>query len=148
LNRKLIKTVIAAGVLSAPVLLSPIPRFDPPLATVVEASDGTLLGARIADDGQWRFPSTGQVPEKFEKALLVYEDRWFWYHPGINPVSLVRALLSNIKAGEIVSGGSTITMQVSRLAQGNSKRTYFAKVSEMLSAIKLELFMWQSVYDH
>ena len=132
--------MIAAGVLSAPVLLSPIPRFDLPLATVVEASDGTLLGARIADDGQWRFPSAGQVPEKFEKALLVYEDRWFWYHPGINPVSVIRALLNNIKAGGIVSGGSTITMQVSRLAQGNSRRTYLAKMSEMLSAIKLELF--------
>ena len=126
--------------LIAPVLLSPMPRFDPPLATVVEASDGTLLGARIADDGQWRFPSAGQVPEKFEKALLVYEDRWFRYHPGVNPVSVIRAIVNNIKAGEIVSGGSTITMQVSRLAQGNSKRTYFAKVSEMLSALKLELF--------
>ena len=132
--------MIAAGVLIAPVLLSPIPRFDPPLATVVEASDGTLLGARIADDGQWRFPSAGQVPEKFEKALLVYEDRWFWYHPGINPVSVIRAMLNNIKAGKIVAGGSTITMQVSRLAKGNSRRTYFAKTAEMLSALKLELF--------
>ena len=122
-----------------PVLLSPLPRFGSPLATVVEASDGTLLGARIAEDGQWRFPSFDQIPDKFEKSLLLYEDRWFYYHPGINPVSIIRALTGNIKAGEIISGGSTITMQVSRLALGNSKRTYFAKVSEILSAVKLEL---------
>ena len=139
MNKNLLKILIAAGVIITPVLLSPLPRFNSPLATVVKACNGSLLGARIADDGQWRFPSFDQIPEKFEKSLLVYEDRWFYYHPGINPVSVIRALVSNIKAGEIVSGGSTITMQVSRLALANSKRTYFAKVAEMLSAIKLEL---------
>ena len=139
MNKRLIKILIAAGVILIPVLLSPLPRFGSPLATVVEASDGTLLGARIAEDGQWRFPSFDQIPDKFEKSLLLYEDRWFYYHPGINPVSIIRALTGNIKAGEIISGGSTITMQVSRLALGNSKRTYFAKVSEILSAVKLEL---------
>lgn len=123
-----------------PVLLSPLPRFSHPLATVVEANDGSLLGARIADDGQWRFPSTGQIPEKFEKALLTYEDRWFRYHPGINPVSIIRAFINNMKAGRTVSGGSTLTMQVSRLAGGNRERTYSAKIVEILSALKLELF--------
>jgi len=132
--------LVAAGVLVIPVLLSPMPRFHSPLATVVEASDGELLGARIAEDGQWRFPSFDQISDKFEKALLTYEDRWFRYHPGVNPVSIFRALTDNIKAGEIVSGGSTITMQVSRLALGNSKRTYFAKLIEILSAVKLEIF--------
>ena len=107
---------------------------------MIEASDGSLLGARIADDGQWRFPGSEQVPEKFEKALLTFEDRYFRYHPGINPVSLVRALSRNIRAGEIVSGGSTITMQVARIYRENSRRTYLAKISEMLSALKLELF--------
>ena len=83
-----------------------------------------LLGARIADDGQWRFPSSGKVPEKFRKALLTFEDRYFFYHPGINPVALVRAFRDNMKAKEIVSGGSTITMQVARLSGGNRPRTY------------------------
>ena len=128
-----------------PVLLSPLPRFSHPLATVVEARDGSLLGARIADDGQWRFPSSGQIPEKFEKALLTYEDRWFRYHPGINPVSVIRAFVSNIKAGRTVSGGSTLTMQVSRLAGGNRERTYSAKITEILSALKLELLDRKSV---
>ena len=132
--------MIAAGVVITPVLLSPLPRFRSPLSTVVEASDGSLLGARIADDGQWRFPGSGQVPEKFEKSLLTFEDSWFYYHPGINPVSIVRALLNNIKAGKIVSGGSTITMQVARISRGNKSRTYTEKFIEMLSALKLELF--------
>jgi len=127
-------------VIIAPVLLSPIPRFSAPLSTVVEARDGSLLGARIADDGQWRFPGFEQVPEKFEKSLLTFEDRYFYFHPGINPVSIVRALLSNIKAGEIVSGGSTITMQIARISRGNTPRTYGEKFIEMLSALKLELF--------
>jgi penicillin-binding protein 1C len=140
LNRKLKIFVIAAGVLITPVLLSPFPGFRAPLSTVVEANDGSLLGARIADDGQWRFPGTEQVPEKFEKSLLTFEDSWFYYHPGINPVSILRALRNNIKAGEVVSGGSTITMQVARISRGNKPRSYSEKLIEMLSALKLELF--------
>jgi penicillin-binding protein 1C len=140
LNKKLKIIVIAAGVIVAPVLLSPIPEFRTPMSTVVEARDGSLLGARIADDGQWRFPGFDHVPEKFEKSLLAFEDRYFYYHPGINPVSVFRALLSNIKAGEIVSGGSTITMQVARISRQGKPRTYAEKFIEMLSALKLELF--------
>ena len=132
--------MIAAGVLITPVLLSPFPRFKAPLSTVVEAGDGSLLGARIADDGQWRFPGTGQVPVKFEKSLLTFEDSWFYYHPGINPVSILRALRNNIKAGEVVSGGSTITMQVARISRGNKPRSYSEKIIEILSALKLEMF--------
>ena len=132
--------MVAAGVLITPVLLSPLPRFSTPLSTVVEARDGSLLGARIADDGQWRFPGSGQVPEKFEKSLLTFEDNWFYYHPGINPVSIFRAFKNNIKAGKIVSGGSTITMQVARISRGNRPRNYTGKFIEMLSALKLELF--------
>ncbi len=140
LNKKLIIAFTAAGIIIIPVLVSPFPRFKVPLSTVVEASDGSLLGARIADDGQWRFPSSSIVPEKFEKALLTFEDRYFYYHPGINPVSLIRALSDNLKAGEIVSGGSTITMQVARLSRGNRQRTYGEKIIEMLQAVKLEIF--------
>jgi penicillin-binding protein 1C len=145
LNRKLKIILIAAGVIITPVLLSPYPRFRAPLSTIIEGNDGTLLGARIADDGQWRFPGFDQVPEKFEKALLAFEDKYFYWHPGINPVSLVRALSMNIKAGKIVSGGSTITMQVARISQGNRPRTYSQKFIEMLSALKLELFRTKKV---
>ncbi len=139
MNRKVKIFLIAAGAIIAPVLLSPLPRFKEPLSTVVEASNGVLLGARIADDGQWRFPSSEQVSVKFEKSLLTFEDSWFYYHPGINPVSIFRALKDNIKAGEIVRGGSTITMQVARISRVNKKRSYGGKIIEMLSALKLEL---------
>ena len=140
MKRKLKILFIAAGVVITPVLLSPLPKFKAPSSTVVEARDGTLLGARIADDGQWRFPDFEQIPEKFEKALLTFEDRYFYVHPGINPVAIVRALIQNIRAGEIVSGGSTITMQVARISRGNTPRTYPGKIVEMFSALKLELF--------
>ncbi len=140
LNRKLKISLIAAGVIIAPVLLSPLPRFTAAESTVVEARDGRLLGARIADDGQWRFPGNDTIPYKFEKALLTFEDKYFYWHPGINPVSIIRAIGVNIRAGEIISGGSTITMQVARIARGNRPRTYPEKIVEMLSALKLELF--------
>jgi penicillin-binding protein 1C len=139
LNRKLKILLLAAATFIVAVLLSPFPRFPASKSTVVEARDGTLLGARIADDGQWRFPGSNTVPEKFEKALLIFEDKYFYWHPGINPVSIVRAITGNIKAGEIVSGGSTITMQVARIARGNRPRTYPGKIMEMMSSLKLEL---------
>lgn len=122
------------------VLLAPMPSFDAPFSTVVVAADGQLLGARVADDGQWRFPSPDSLPDKYVAALINYEDRWFRWHPGINPVAVIKALSDNIKAGETVRGGSTLTMQVARLARDNPPRTYLSKVIEMLSALKLELF--------
>jgi penicillin-binding protein 1C len=140
LNKKLKILLIITGVIIIPVLVSPFPRFNAPLSTVVEARDGSLLGARIADDGQWRFPASEQVPDKFKKALLTFEDRYFFYHPGINPVSLLRAFRDNMKAGKILSGGSTITMQVARLSRGNRSRSYGEKIIEMLQALKLEIF--------
>lgn len=140
MKRSLKIFIIAAGAILTPVLLSPLPRFKPSFSTVVEASDGSLLGARIAGDGQWRFPPGDSVPLKFRKALLTSEDKWFYWHPGINPISIGRAFLSNIKEGRIISGGSTITMQVARISGGNRPRTYFNKIVEMLSAVKLELF--------
>ena len=106
MSRKLKILIAAAGVLIIPVLILPVPKLDPPHSTVVEAADGTLLGARIADDGQWRFPAYSGVPDKFKKALLTFEDRYFYYHPGINPVALFRAFRQNLKAGQIVTGGT------------------------------------------
>jgi penicillin-binding protein 1C len=140
LSKRLRIAIITAGILIFPVLVSPLPGFRVPFSTIVEARDGSLLGARIAGDGQWRFPMSEYLPDKFEKALLTFEDRYFYYHPGINPVSLLRAFVYNIKSHEIVSGGSTITMQVARLSRGNRPRTYPEKAIEILEALKLELF--------
>lgn len=140
MNRFLKIALIAAGAVVVPVLLSPMPRFRQPLSTVVEARDGSLLGARIADDGQWRFPPGDSVPYRFEKAIITFEDKHFYSHPGFNPVALIRAVVQNIRAGRIVSGGSTLTMQVARIARGNRQRSYYEKLVEILSAVKLEIF--------
>ena len=117
----------------------PRPLFDDPLSTILLDRDGNLLGAKISSDQQWRFPDSDEVPEKFRQAIVHYEDHYFSWHPGINPVSLVRAAYLDVKHRKIVSGGSTITMQVIRLARKNRDRTVFEKLKESLLAIRLEL---------
>jgi len=118
-----------------------LPRtlFHDPLSTVLEDRNGTLLDARIAGDGQWRFPYDGQVPEKFAKALILYEDKYFYRHPGVNPASLFRALKQNLSRSHIVSGGSTLTMQVIRLSRKGKSRTYYQKLIELIQATRLEI---------
>lgn len=118
----------------------PSPLFDQPLATTIETEKGELLGAMIANDGQWRFPFQDSVAHTFEQSLLHFEDEYFYYHFGINPISMFKALLTNLKAGHIKRGGSTLSMQVIRMARGNQSRTVFQKVIETLLAIKLEIF--------
>lgn len=113
--------------------------FHEPLSTVMLDREGNLLGAKIASDQQWRFPERKEIPEKFRKAILAYEDRYFYYHPGFNPVSMIRAVIQNIRKGRIVSGGSTLSMQVIRLARKNKERTIGEKLIEMMKAFRLEL---------
>ena len=117
----------------------PRPLFSDPTSTVLLDKSGELLGARIADDGQWRFPAIDSLPYKYKQAVIQYEDRFFYYHPGLNPLSLVRALRQNLKKGEIVSGGSTLTMQVIRLSRKGKARTIHEKLIEMLLSTRLEL---------
>lgn len=117
----------------------PEPLFKAHYSTVTEAQNGALLGARIAEDEQWRFPPTDSVPWRFAEAIIHFEDAHFRYHPGFDPTAILRALWQNWQAGEIVSGGSTISMQVIRLARGNPPRTYWEKGTEILRALRLEL---------
>jgi len=117
----------------------PTKLFNDPTSTVVFDRDGKLLGAKIADDGQWRFPESDSVPEKFEICLLAFEDRHFYWHPGINPLSIFRALYQNISEGKTVSGGSTITMQTIRLSRKGKPRTVIEKIVEIWLALRLEL---------
>lgn len=107
-------------------------------STVVESAEGELLGARIAADGQWRFPPCDTVPERFATALVQFEDRQFWWHPGVNPVAMGRALVQNARSGHVVSGGSTLTMQVIRLSR-QRERTVWQKIIESVLAARLEL---------
>jgi penicillin-binding protein 1C len=121
------------------VLFAPLPRFGKPCSTVVLAADGQLLGARIASDGQWRFPASDTIPEKFKTCLIEFEDQYFRIHPGVNLFAIGRAVMQNLRKKKVVSGGSTITMQVARMAGNGKKRTIGNKLVEMLSAMKLEL---------
>ncbi|MEQ9593739.1 MAG: transglycosylase domain-containing protein, partial [Cyclobacteriaceae bacterium] len=113
--------------------------FQTPYSTVLEDRNGNLLSASIATDGQWRFPQSSIVPEKFKTAITLFEDKRFDSHIGFDLLSIGRAFKQNIEAGEIVSGGSTITMQVIRLSRKNRARTVFEKLLEIILATRLEL---------
>jgi len=117
----------------------PTPLFNDPACMVLEDRNGNLLGARIAADGQWRFPPNSDVSEKFAKAIIEFEDRRFYRHPGIDPISLLRAVKQNISKRRIVSGGSTISMQVMRMALKAKSRNIFQKLWETILATRLEI---------
>lgn len=130
--------VLCAGLLLLWLLCLPRDLFKGTVySTVVESAEGELLGARVADDGQWRFPPCDTVPERFATALIQFEDRRFYRHPGVDPLAICRAIMDNIKAGHTVSGGSTITMQVIRLSRGR-ERTLWQKLTEAFAATRLE----------
>ncbi len=117
----------------------PSPLFDDPTCMVLEDNRGNLLGARIAADGQWRFPHSDTIPNKFVQAITEFEDRRFFSHFGIDPKGIGRAIKQNVANKRIVSGGSTITMQVIRMARKGKKRTVFQKFMEAIMATRLEL---------
>jgi penicillin-binding protein 1C len=131
---------IAFALLLAFWLLVPIVSFDDPLSTVVLDRDGELLGASIAADGQWRFGlAPDGVPDKFTQAIVCFEDRRFYAHPGVDPIALARAALQNLRGGRVVSGGSTLTMQVVRLSRKGRPRTFVEKAVEAVLALRLTL---------
>ncbi|MBR1538791.1 MAG: penicillin-binding protein 1C, partial [Bacteroidales bacterium] len=121
--------------------LRPGKLFDDPVCAVLESSDGRLLGARIAADGQWRFPPADSVPAKFARAIVAFEDKRFWHHPGVDPLAIGRALRLNLRNGEVRSGASTLTMQTIRLSRGNRPRTIREKMLEAALALRLEAYL-------
>ncbi|RDI00549.1 penicillin-binding protein 1C [Caldimonas thermodepolymerans] len=123
------------------VFAPPIPVPD--RGTVVVARDGTPLRTYPGADGVWRQPVTPEeVSPLYLEALLHYEDRWFRWHPGVNPVALLRAAWQWLAHGRVVSGGSTLTMQVARILEpppDGQTRTLRAKLRQILRAVQLEL---------
>lgn len=113
--------------------------FTKPTSTVIISEENDLLGALIADDGQWRFPHNDEVPEKFKTCVIQFEDEHFYKHVGFNPISMFKAISKNIQKGKVVRGGSTITQQVIRLSRNQQSRTYFEKVIETILATRLEI---------
>lgn len=138
--RKYKKAIVLSAVTLIVYFFSlPDPLFKDPYSTVLEDRNGSLLTAAIASDGQWRFPQQAFVPDKFKAAIILFEDKRFYNHIGVDPLSIGRAFWQNLKAGKVVSGGSTLTMQTIRLSRKGKSRTLFEKCIEIILATRLEL---------
>jgi len=118
--------------------LWPLPLKEVNPARVVVDEKGTPLWRFADSDGIWRYPVTIEdVSSRYLEALIQYEDRWFWDHPGVNPFSVLRAAWQDLSSGKVVSGGSTLTMQVARLLDPHP-RTFGGKVRQLWRAMQLE----------
>ncbi|WP_159038435.1 penicillin-binding protein 1C [Brumimicrobium mesophilum] len=115
----------------------PTVLFSSPNSTILLSKDGRLMNARIASDGQWRFPEMDSTPIKFNEAIIAFEDHDFYAHTGVSFRAIGRAVISNLEAKKVVSGGSTITMQIARMAR-NSERTFYNKFVEAIWAFRME----------
>ncbi|MDR1932259.1 MAG: penicillin-binding protein 1C [Spirochaetales bacterium] len=128
-----------AAVFLAFAFCLPDPLFDVPYSPVLYDRNGVLLGARVAGDGQWRFAAPASVNPKFAAAITEYEDRRFRYHIGVDFIAVMRAAVQNLRAGRIVSGGSTLSMQTIRLMRRRNARSFFEKAVEAVLALRLEI---------
>jgi len=118
-------------------ILFPPPSLKP-YSLLIEDRNGQFLRAFLADDDAWRLKtSPDEIPERLKRILLEKEDKYFHYHPGINPFSIWRAMVQNITTGKRVSGASTLTMQIARMLERRD-RTYLSKAIEMFRALQLE----------
>ncbi len=135
------KILLGISILVFLIFLFSLPSqlFNKPVSTILEDKDGNLLAAKIAEDAQWRFPEIENVPSKYAECVRVYEDKRFYYHLGFDIFSIARAAWQNIKSLSIVSGGSTISMQVIRLSRDNPPRTFTEKIIEIILAFRMEL---------
>lgn len=121
------------------LLITPPIEFKQPYASSLYSSTGELLSAQTSSDGQWHFEPSPYLPEKYQLALVEFEDRRFFLHPGVDPFALARALWQNMRAGKVVSGGSTLTMQLARISRGARSRSVWNKFVEACMAIKFEV---------
>jgi penicillin-binding protein 1C len=142
----LVKTaVIAAAVLTvftALNLIFPLPlyRIEDDFSTLHIDSDNKLIRITLSGSGRYRIKmGLSGMPEYVKKGFVEYEDRSFYYNPGINPAAIVRAMYLNIKKGRVVSGGSTITLQIAKLIEPKKKRTFLVKVIEAFRALQLTM---------
>ena len=135
------KATISSLILTALILfiIGNRVEFVEDYANIVYDREGKIINASVSGDEQWRLFCDDELPEKLAIAILLFEDQYFQWHPGINPVSMVYAIKDNYDAGKIVRGGSTLTMQVARIAQGNKSRTYKQKIKEIIIALGLEM---------
>lgn len=143
INRGLGRIMIGSGVLFLICFLCwwfllPVPLFQSPYSTVVLDREQRVLGVRVAGDEQLRFRESGRLPAKYAAAVMAFEDKRFMLHKGVDWLSLGRAFWQNLSSRRIVSGGSTLSMQVIRLSRGNPPRTWWEKAKEVLLTLRLE----------
>lgn len=131
--------------LLVPLILFFILNFIFPLkvkidySQIVTANDETVIHAFLTGDEKWRMMTEmNEISPQLKKAILYKEDRWFYYHYGVNPFALVRAAFNNLFHLKRTSGASTITMQVARMLEPK-ERTYYGKVIEIFRATQLEM---------
>jgi penicillin-binding protein 1C len=123
------------------VSLGPVPLEQArQVSTTVIDRNGKLLRAYAMADGRWRLPvnARGAVDPTYLKLLFAYEDRRFYSHHGVDPLALSRAAFQLLTRGHIVSGGSTITMQLARLIEPRRQRSLHAKLRQMVRAVEIE----------
>lgn len=113
--------------------------FDDPISTAIYSREGRLLNAQIATDGQWRFAKLDSVPSRFATAIISFEDKRFYSHIGIDIFAIGRALKQNISQQKVVSGASTITMQLMRMSRKSQSRSIWQKAIESIQALRSEV---------
>ncbi|AJQ97027.1 penicillin-binding protein 1C [Gynuella sunshinyii] len=145
-NRKVLlglvlAVVVCSSLLAVALVTVPLPlaKLHAPQAYRFYDRHGELLQVIIADDDYFRLSvEVDELPQLFIDTLLLQEDQYFYRHPGVNPLAVARAMLANVTSGQVVSGASTITMQLARMLE-RRPRTISAKLIEMFRAIQLEM---------
>ncbi|HRO72670.1 MAG TPA: transglycosylase domain-containing protein, partial [Saprospiraceae bacterium] len=120
-------------------IIFPLPDQEPAYSKQLYGDDNQLLSAVVSSEQQWCFPVDDTIPEHLKTCIILYEDAYIGYHPGINPVSILKSFYTNYKSGRTVRGASTLAMQVMRMKNKNSVRSWSNKIWEALSAIKFSL---------
>src|SRR5215510_4331364 len=136
----LVVVAVLAGVAAWIAALGPAPTGEGiEYSTLVVDREGRLLRPYPTVEGRWRLPATTEsVDPRFFALLLAYEDKRFRSHSGVDPWALARAAWQFVTHGRIVSGGSTLTMQVARLIEPRAERNIAAKLRQVVRAIALE----------
>ena len=146
INKKLRVKLIWAFLISLTaflilIFIAPLPQEgDWSYSPVILDENDEYLRVYLDSNEQWHLQHQGEIPDKLRIAVLEFEDKNFYSHFGVDPLAITRALFANLKEGAIVSGGSTITMQVARLYLNKERRLIY-KIREAFISLKLEVFM-------
>ncbi|MCZ2102670.1 MAG: transglycosylase domain-containing protein, partial [Chitinophagales bacterium] len=117
----------------------PIPNNKPTFSKQLYSADHELISAIVSSEQQWCFPMDEAIPEHLKTCIVLYEDEYIKYHPGVNPISIIKAFFANKQAKRTVRGASTLAMQVMRMRNNNAKRSWSNKIQETVSALKYSL---------